>query len=153
MFELRGLISCVTHQGSEAWYNKWQAYVEVDVNNMWYYAIGNMYVYMCIYIYILCLDYIISIYIYRCVCVCVDIWTYTRTFFSFQKQKPSAIGDLQLVHPSSLFPAAKWCGSWSGIHELFFNPELFIMSSIMLPLWLFNIAMEAMAHKNRWFTY
>ena len=83
----------VTHKDSKAWYNKWQAYVEVDVSNMWYYAICHVYIYICILLiidHILCIyiyRYIyIYIYVYRCVCGCVDIWTYTRAFFSFQKQ-------------------------------------------------------------------
>ena len=147
-----GFDKLCTHQDSEAWCNKWQAYVEVDVNNMWCYAICNMYVYIYIY-YVLTIFLCIHIYIDVCVCASIFEHIHASVFLIPKTIQPSAIGDMQPVHPSSLFPAAKWCGSWSRIHELFFNPELFIMSSIMLPLWLFNIAMEAMAHRNRWFTY
>ena len=78
-----GFDKLCTHQDSEAWCNKWQAYVEVDVNNMWCYAICNMYV----YIYIMSWPYFyVYIYIYRCVCVRRYLNIYTLAFFSFQKQ-------------------------------------------------------------------
>ena len=44
------------------------------------------------------------------------------------------------------FNGYQWIMSWS-------YGAVGIFHMISYTLWLFNIAMEAMAHRNRWFTY